>query len=79
MRTLWPFPDDEVRDFVKGAKHIFVVENNFTGQLDRLIRVVVGPLEHMHSVRKYNGRAFRPIEIIEPIERALSSTVLART
>ncbi|MGA3037852.1 MAG: 2-oxoacid:acceptor oxidoreductase subunit alpha [Vulcanimicrobiaceae bacterium] len=79
MRTLWPFPEDEVRDFIKGAKHVFVVENNFTGQLDRLIRVVVGPLEYMHSVRKYNGRAFRPIEIIEPIERALSSTVLART
>ena len=79
MRTLWPFPEDEVRDFIKDAKHVFVVENNFTGQLDRLIRVVVGPLEQMHSVRKYNGRAFRPIEIIEPIERALSSTVLART
>jgi 2-oxoglutarate ferredoxin oxidoreductase subunit alpha len=69
MRTLWPFPEDEVRDFIKGARHVFIVENNFTGQLERLVRYVVGPLEYMHSVRKYNGRAFRPIEIIEPIER----------
>lgn len=76
MRTLWPFPDDEVRDFIAGAKHVFVIENNFTGQLARLIRSVVGPLEHMHSVRKYNGRAFRPIEIIEPIERAISSNLV---
>ena len=76
MRTLWPFPDDEVRDFIAGARHVFVVENNYTGQLERLIRAVVGPLEHMHSVRKYNGRAFRPIEIIEPIERAISSSLV---
>ncbi|MGH7661102.1 MAG: 2-oxoacid:acceptor oxidoreductase subunit alpha [Vulcanimicrobiaceae bacterium] len=76
MRTLWPFPDAEVRDFVSSAKHVFVVENNFTGQLERLIRAVVGPLEKLHSVRKYNGRAFRPIDIIEPIERAASSTLV---
>ena len=76
MRTLWPFPDDEVRDFIAGARHVFVVENNFTGQLERLIRAVVGPLEHLHGIRKYNGRAFRPIEIVEPIERAASSTLV---
>lgn len=76
MRTLWPFPEDEVRDFIASAKHVFVIENNFTGQLERLIRAVVGPLEKLHSVRKYNGRAFRPIEIIEPIERAASSTLV---
>ena len=76
MRTLWPFPDDEVRSFIAGAKHVFVVENNFTGQLERLIRAVVGPLPHMHSIRKYNGRAFRPIEIIEPVQRAVSSELV---
>lgn len=69
FRTLWPFPEDEVREFAATAQHIFVVENNFTGQLERLIRYVTGPLEHMHSVLKYNGRPFRPIEVIEPIER----------
>jgi pyruvate/2-oxoacid:ferredoxin oxidoreductase alpha subunit len=48
---------------------VFVVENNYTGQLERLIRYVVGPLEHMHLVNKYDGRPFRPIEIIDPIEK----------
>ena len=76
LRTLWPFPDDEVRNFIAGAKHVFVVENNFTGQLERLIRAVVGPLAHMHGVRKYNGRAFRPIEIIEPIEERAKKPIL---
>jgi 2-oxoglutarate ferredoxin oxidoreductase subunit alpha len=69
LRTLWPFPEEEVRAFIDDAAHVFVVENNYTGQLERLVRYVVGPLERMHRVLKYNGRPFRPIEIIEPIER----------
>ncbi|MDB5092646.1 MAG: 2-oxoglutarate ferredoxin oxidoreductase subunit alpha [Candidatus Eremiobacteraeota bacterium] len=69
LRTLWPFPEDEIRVFIHGAQHVFVVENNFTGQLDRLIRTVVGPLDALHGVRKYDGRPFRPVEIIEAIQR----------
>jgi len=67
LRTLWPFPDDELRVFLQGAQHIFVVENNYTGQLMQLIRAVVGPLDALHGVRKYDGRPFRPIEIITSI------------
>ena len=48
FRTLWPFPEDEVREFIASAQHVFVVENNYTGQLERLVRYVVGPLERMH-------------------------------
>ncbi|MDB5028560.1 MAG: 2-oxoglutarate ferredoxin oxidoreductase subunit alpha, partial [Candidatus Eremiobacteraeota bacterium] len=69
LRTLWPFPDDAIKEFVRGAQHVFVVENNYTGQLERLIRTVVGPLESLHGLRKYDGRPFRPIEIIEPVRR----------
>jgi 2-oxoglutarate ferredoxin oxidoreductase subunit alpha len=69
LRTLWPFPAGEIRAFVRGAQHVFVVENTYTGQLEALIRGVVGPLDLLHGVRKYDGRPFRPIEIIEPIER----------
>jgi 2-oxoglutarate ferredoxin oxidoreductase subunit alpha len=71
LRTLWPFPEDEVREFVKDAKHIFVVENNMTGQVERLVRYVTGPLPHMHRVLKYNGRPFRPIEIIDAVHEAV--------
>ncbi len=71
LRTLWPFPEDEVRNFIAGAAHIFIIENNISGQLERLIRYVTGPLPHMHSVRKYNGRPFRPIEIIDAVNREM--------
>jgi 2-oxoglutarate ferredoxin oxidoreductase subunit alpha len=77
LRTLWPFPEDDVREFVASARNVFVVENNFTGQLDRLIRYVTGPLEKMERVLKYDGRPFRPIEIIEPIRRSAPSRDLA--
>ena len=69
FRTLWPFPEGEVAAFAAGAKHIFVVENNQSGQLERLIRYVTGPLDRMHLVNKYDGKPFRPIEIIEAVER----------
>jgi 2-oxoglutarate/2-oxoacid ferredoxin oxidoreductase subunit alpha len=69
FRTLWPFPEAEVAAFAAEAKHIFVVENDYSGQLERLIRYVTGPLGHMHLVNKYDGKPFRPIEVIEAIER----------
>jgi 2-oxoglutarate ferredoxin oxidoreductase subunit alpha len=69
LRTLWPFPEDDIRQFVRGAQHVFVVENNYGGQLERLIRSVVGPLDALHGVRKYDGRPFRPIEVIEAVRR----------
>jgi 2-oxoglutarate ferredoxin oxidoreductase subunit alpha len=69
LRTLWPFPDEDIKNFVRGAQHVFVVENNYTGQLMQLIRAVVGPLDALHGVRKYDGRPFRPIEVIEPVLR----------
>ena len=67
LRTLWPFPDEEMRAFVDELDHVFVVENNYTGQLERLIRFLTGPIPSLHAIRKYDGRPFRPIEIMKPI------------
>jgi 2-oxoglutarate ferredoxin oxidoreductase subunit alpha len=73
LRTLWPFPEEEVRAFVKGADHIFVVENNMTGQVERLVRYVTGPMPNLHRVLKYSGRPFRPIEIIDAVRAVLDA------
>ncbi|MEO6990627.1 MAG: 2-oxoacid:acceptor oxidoreductase subunit alpha [Candidatus Baltobacteraceae bacterium] len=70
LRTLWPFPEDDVRAFAQDITTLFVVEGNFTGQLERLVRVVLGPSERVRSLRKYDGKPFRPIEIAVPAERA---------
>jgi pyruvate/2-oxoacid:ferredoxin oxidoreductase alpha subunit len=77
LRTLWPFPDDDIKEFVRGAQHVFVVENNYTGQLMQLIRTVVGPLDALHGVRKYDGRPFRPIEVIEAVRHTVDTGATA--
>jgi 2-oxoglutarate ferredoxin oxidoreductase subunit alpha len=77
LRTLWPFPEDDIRQFVRGAQHAFVVENNYGGQLMRLIKTVVGPLDVLHGVRKYDGRPFRPVEIVEPVRRIAAGAARA--
>lgn len=75
LRTLWPFPEEDVKKFIDGADHVIIVENSFTGQLDRLIRYVVGPLPKMHNLLKYNGKPFRPIEIMDAVaEHTLAKT-----
>jgi pyruvate/2-oxoacid:ferredoxin oxidoreductase alpha subunit len=58
-----------MKAFITGAEHVFIIENSFTGQLDRLIRYVVGPLRTLHPVLKYNGKPFRPIEIIDAVNK----------
>jgi 2-oxoglutarate/2-oxoacid ferredoxin oxidoreductase subunit alpha len=73
LRTLWPFPDDDVRSFIEENERVFIVENSYTGQLARLIRVVVGPLDKLHDVRKYDGKPFRPIEIIDAVRTGSAS------
>ncbi len=73
LRTLWPFPEGDVRAFVAGAEHVFVVENNISGQLERLIRAVTGPVPSLHGVRKYNGRPFRPAEILDAVTRRMAT------
>jgi len=77
LRTLWPFPDEDVRAFIEENDHVFIVENSYTGQLGRLIRHVVGPIDKLHDVRKYNGRPFRPIEIIDAVRMTAGSRRLA--
>jgi 2-oxoglutarate ferredoxin oxidoreductase subunit alpha len=77
LRTLWPFPDDDVKAFVADNDYVFIVENSYTGQLGRLIRVVVGPIDKLHDVRKYNGRPFRPIEIIDAVRVTAGSRPMA--
>jgi 2-oxoglutarate ferredoxin oxidoreductase subunit alpha len=67
LRTLWPFPDAEVKAFIEAHDHVYIVENSYTGQIGRMIRVVVGPIEKLHDVLKYNGKPFRPIEIIDAV------------
>lgn len=65
--TLWPFPTDEVAKFIESARKVFVVENNATGQLAMLVRMMVGNGGKVDGILKFDGSAFRPCEIAERI------------
>ena len=67
---LWPFPDLEVKNALRNAKRLFLVENNKTAQLGSLLREFLC-LEPDKTILKYDGRPFTPEEIVERIEEAI--------
>jgi 2-oxoglutarate ferredoxin oxidoreductase subunit alpha len=70
IRTLWPFPAEELKGLLKNAKRIFVVENNYTAQLATLLKSQLGSV-NIISILKYDGRAFKPKDIYNKIEEVI--------
>lgn len=60
VRLLHPFPTEEIKPFIEGARQVIVVENNATAQLANLIKLHVGGNEKLRSVLKYDGNPFLP-------------------
>lgn len=60
--TLWPFPTEEVSAFLDASKRSIVVEGNFTGQLQSLVKEwCVRDVDH--TLHRYDGRPFSPEQI----------------
>ncbi len=64
--TCWPFPSTEVERFIRVAKRSVVIEGNFTGQLESLIReqCLLAPDERLH---RYDGRPFSYAQIADKL------------
>jgi 2-oxoglutarate ferredoxin oxidoreductase subunit alpha len=60
---LWPFPEDEAARMLKACRHTVAVEQNYTSQLARLIRMSTG-LGVGRTINKYDGRPFSPEDIV---------------
>ncbi|KPK21263.1 MAG: pyruvate ferredoxin oxidoreductase [Dehalococcoidia bacterium SM23_28_1] len=60
---LWPFPEDEAARMLKACRHTVAVEQNYTSQMARLIRMCTG-LSVDRTVNKYDGRPFSPEDIV---------------
>ncbi len=58
IRTLFPFLDD-VKKHLEGVDIAFVVEQNYLGQLEDLVKLNTG-FRNTVGIRKYDGRSFRP-------------------
>jgi 2-oxoglutarate ferredoxin oxidoreductase subunit alpha len=65
---IWPFPADSATELLKNSKKTYVVENNATGQLARIIRGETG-INVTNSILKFDGRPFSPNYIAEELGR----------
>lgn len=67
---LSPFPSAKVTSLLKHAKKTLVVEANYTGQFEGLIREKTG-IEFSHRLRKYDGRPILAHEIVERVKEVV--------
>ncbi|WP_366924662.1 2-oxoacid:acceptor oxidoreductase subunit alpha [Metallumcola ferriviriculae] len=67
LKIVWPFPIAEMDFNMEGAKNIFIIENNATGQLQHLLNMFSPYDRKTMPIRKYDGRPFMPLEIYEQV------------
>jgi 2-oxoglutarate/2-oxoacid ferredoxin oxidoreductase subunit alpha len=65
-RTVWPMPDETVQ-FIRNHDRTYVVEHNASGQLAHLLKGSGAPADKLCSVLRYDGRPFRPIELVTAV------------
>lgn len=68
FNELWPFPAQAVADIIKKTTDCYIVENNATGQLARLIKQETG-INLDNKILKFDGRPFSPERIIAGLRR----------
>ena len=71
LNELWPFPSEAVTTALDGAHQSFVVENNATGQLARLIRSESGN-KVTGGILKFDGRPFTPTLIASELKKEVT-------
>lgn len=67
---IWPLPTQRLLELSKNAKKIIDIEQNATGQLEKLIRQEV-LIKATHKILKYDGRPFSSDEIYDKLKEVL--------
>ncbi|MDE2844057.1 MAG: 2-oxoacid:acceptor oxidoreductase subunit alpha [Chloroflexota bacterium] len=71
VKWIVPFHVDAVTSAVNGAKKVFIVENNHSGQFYRYMRSETGLSVDGH-IRKYDGEPFMPHHIADGVKELLA-------
>lgn len=74
FRYLYPLNTVKVREALKGFGKLFTVEQNYTGQLGRLLRMECG-VETQGHIGKYDGRNFTVEDAAALVEAGLEGKV----
>jgi 2-oxoglutarate/2-oxoacid ferredoxin oxidoreductase subunit alpha len=67
IRTIWPLLEDDLKQFTDPLEKIFVVENNFQGQVAAMIKSAIDRNSRINSITKFDGSSFKPKEITNAI------------
>jgi 2-oxoglutarate ferredoxin oxidoreductase subunit alpha len=68
LSEIWPFPVEAVADVLRTKHPVYVIENNYRGQLAHLIQAETGrPVTD--RMLKYDGRPFTPPELVARIKK----------
>lgn len=64
LPCVWPFPVAKFTELASKAKRLVMVEGNFTGQCEQLVRQETG-IQFADRIRRYDGRPFYSEDMIE--------------
>lgn len=68
LQTIWPFPEDRVRQLGAQVEHIIVPELNF-GQIRSEVSRLCGAQATVHGINKADGNQITPEEILASVQR----------
>jgi len=71
LRTLWPFPKRQAENFMASCQEVFIIENNYTGQLSHLLKSQIQTSLRVKNILKYSTLPFMPGEISTQIQGML--------
>ncbi|EPZ62330.1 acceptor oxidoreductase domain protein [[Clostridium] sordellii ATCC 9714] len=66
VKTVWPFPEDRVKELSSKSKNIYVPELNY-GQMVLEVQRVCDSSCNIIGINKYNGEIITPDDIIEKV------------
>ncbi len=69
LYTIWPFPEEQLKDLCSKAKKIIVGELNM-GQIVLEVERVLKDKE-VHSLQRYDGEIMTPMQLLEKLEEVL--------
>ncbi|MDP3723169.1 MAG: 2-oxoacid:acceptor oxidoreductase subunit alpha [Candidatus Omnitrophota bacterium] len=72
VRILWPFQTEAIRQLLSSCRMTMSIENNYTGQLVKLIRMETG-CSIQHHLRKFDGEPFEPKQVVDQARTLLKT------
>jgi len=68
--TIWPFPDEQIRQLCGKCRKVIVAELNM-GQVINEVRRVLPPDVEVHGLQRYDGEILTPMQLVEKLEEVI--------